>query len=228
MHAAREPGRAYRQHTGLGPSAAGEHVPTSTWPYRGDYNFRRFYLEKRSSMIALATALGGNKLHDPEQAAENGWQQFYPHWNNCGNPGAYLRKCVASAVRDELRATAGGPFTVNLGDHGELLQAHPAAQPGLPGGKSWQAWKSWDPPLAQAVEVLSDKLREAVVLDTELNPGERTVAEIARILGINRVTAHMRLKRAYAQLEQLLPDDYLEERRERLRDAGGLEERSAP
>jgi hypothetical protein len=67
-----------------------------------------------------------------------------------------------------------------------------------------------------------------VVLDTELNPGERTVAEIAQILGINRVTAHMRLSRAYARLRQLLPDGYLEERRERLRGTGSLGEGAAP
>jgi DNA-directed RNA polymerase specialized sigma24 family protein len=104
----------------------------------------------------------------------------------------------------------------------------PGPQRPASAGESWNSWKSWDPPLAAALASLSDKLREAVVLDTELNPGERTVAKIAQVLGINRVTAHMRLKRAYAQLRQLLPDGYLEERRERLRNAGGLEERSAP
>jgi DNA-directed RNA polymerase specialized sigma24 family protein len=198
-------------------------------PPRGDHDFKVFYREKRSSMIALATALGGNKLHDPEHAAETGWQRFYPHWRNCSNPTAYLRKCVTNAVRDELRAAAGTPLIVHLGDHDELAQIQlPSARRRTSPERSWKAWKSWDPPLAQAIAELSDKLREAVVLDTELNPGERTVAEIAQILGINRITAHMRLKRAYAQLEQLLLNDYLEERKERLRDVGGLEERSAP
>jgi len=107
-------------------------------------------------------------------------------------------------------------------------RASPVPRRPASAGESWNAWRSWDPPLAAALASLSDKLREVVVLHTELNPGERTVPEIAQILGINRVTAHMRLNRAYARLRQLLPDGYLEERRARLRDAGGLEERSAP
>ena len=77
-----------------------------------------------------------------------------------------------------------------------------------------------DPELTGALASLSDKLRAVVVLDTELNPGERSVAEIAEILQINRVTAHMRLKRAYARLRQILPDSYLEERQARLQQPG--------
>ena len=122
-----------------------------------------------------------------------------------------------------------GDFTEGLvelaadGARGLTITRRPSAA-----GESWSAWKSWDPPLAAAIAALSDKLREVVVLDTELNPGERSVIEIAKMLGIGRVTAHMRLKRAYARLRQLLPESYLEERRERLQGAGGLEERSAP
>lgn len=190
-------------------------------PPRGDDSFKAFYRRQRSSMIALAAGLGGNKLYDPEQAAENGWQRFYPHWEACDNPSAYLRTCIVTAVRDELRALGDLPAIIQAGDLAEeLAQVTPA--------REQSPWKSWDPPVAQALAKLSDKLREAVALDIELNPGERPVSEIARILGINRVTAHMRLKRAYNQLEQLLPHGYLNERRERLRDAGGLEERSAP
>lgn len=200
---------------------------------RGDDSFEVFYRHERGKMIALAIAQGGGLLHDPEQMAQNGWQRFYPKWANCENPGGYLRSCVLSAVRDELRTLGDPPVIMRVADFSEGLVQVPADRGrGLPAPHRPDAarefWNSWDPPLAAALASLSGKLREVVLLDTELNPGERTVAEIAQILGINRVAAHMRLKRAYAQLRQLLPDGYLKERRERLRDAGGLEERPAP
>ena len=215
--------------TGPGPREAGEAVEVPP-PPRGDDSFRPFYQHERGSMIALAIALGGGRLYDPEQTAQDGWARFYPHWMFCDSPAAYLRTCVTSAVRDELRALGSPPVIVHAGDFtGGFMQLPAGGENGLPvPRRAAAARQSWDPPLAAALAALSDKLREVVVLDTELNPGERSVIEIAKILAIGRVTAHMRLKRAYSRLRQLLPDGYLEERRERLRDAGGLEERSAP
>lgn len=201
-------------------------------PPRDDDSFREFYQQERGAMIALAIAMSGRRLYDPEQTAQEGWHRFYPHWAACDNPPSYLRRCVSSAVRDELRALGNPPAIVHLGDTSVPVAAGPGRVP--PGrqptaaGESWGSWTSWDPPLAAAIAALSHKLREVVVLDTELHPGERPVSEIASILGIGRVAAHMRLKRAYNQLGQLLPDSYLAERRERLRDAEGLEKRSAP
>jgi DNA-directed RNA polymerase specialized sigma24 family protein len=201
-------------------------------PPRGDDSFRVFYQHQRGKMIALAIALGGNRLFDPEQTAQNGWQRFYPHWTDCDKPAAYLRTCVSSAVKDELRALGNPPVILHAGDFSEgFVQVSADRGPGFPATRPAVAenpWKSWDPPLAAALASLSDKLRAVVVLDNELAPGERTAAEIAGILRINPVTARMRLKRAYDRLRQLLPDGYLEERSKRLRDAGGLEERSAP
>jgi len=205
-------------------------------PPRGDDSFRAFYWHERGNMIALATALGGSKLQDPEQTAQDGWCRFYPHWVDCDYPPAYVRTCVTSAVRDELRALGSPPVILHAGDFTERLVQlaadggrglAPSRRPAA-AAESWSAWQSWDPPLAAALAALSDKLREVVVLDTECHPGERSVIEIAKILGIGRVTAHMRLRRAYARLRELLPEGYLEERRERLQGAGGLEERSAP
>jgi DNA-directed RNA polymerase specialized sigma24 family protein len=207
-------------------------------PPRGDDSFREFYRHERGAMIALASAMSGRRLHDPEQTAQDSWQRFYPHWADCDNPASYLRKCVSSVVRDELRALGTPPVIVHadaLSDGYVYVPAHadqghllPGPRRPAAGGEARSSWTSWDPPLAAAIASLSDRLREVVVLDTELHPGERPVAEIASILGIGRVAAHMRLKRAYAQLGRHLPEGYLEERRERLRDAGGLEERSAP
>jgi hypothetical protein len=47
-----------------------------------------------------------------------------------------------------------------------------------------------------------------LVLAYELEPGQRSVAEIAQMLGINRVAAHMRLKRARARLRKILGEGY--------------------
>jgi DNA-directed RNA polymerase specialized sigma24 family protein len=170
-------------------------------------------------MIALVGAMSGDRIYDPEQTAENGWHRFYPHWKDCDNPWAYLRCCVVNIARDELRAMREAPRIEQADD--SFAEHLPYPAPPLMG------FDPWDPELTNALASLSDKLRAAAVLDTELNPGERSVAEIAEILQINRVTAHMRLKRAYARLRQILPEGYLEERQARLRATGGLEERSA-
>lgn len=195
-------------------------------PPRSDASFRPFYERERPKMIALVGAMSGDKIYDPEQTAENGWHRFYPHWKDCDNPPAYLRRCVVNTICDEMETVRDAPrmTPIEPGDD-SLVKYLPCLAPPLMG------FDPWDPELTGALASLSDKLRAVVVLDTELNPGERSVAEIAEILQINRVTAHMRLKRAYARLRQMLPSGYLEERqarlRARLRPPGGLEERSA-
>jgi DNA-directed RNA polymerase specialized sigma24 family protein len=176
-------------------------------------------------MIALVRALGGDKIYDPEQVAEDGWHRFYPHWADCRNPEGYLRKCVVSAVRDEQRATAEAPWTKCVGVSEERFGAAvPGSQlvrgqrpPGPPPGQD-----PFDPELAAALASLSDEHRAVLVLAHELEE-ERPTAEIAQILGISRPAASMRLNRAHARLRRILPDGYLEERHERLRAAWNLE-----
>ncbi len=97
------------------------------------------------------------------------------------------------------------------------------AQPDFHDGSTSIEDSPWDPELRDALELLSPRLREAVLLDTELTPKHRSVREIAEILGISRVAAHMRLKRAYVQLREILPDHYLELRKVRRRGQEGLE-----
>jgi DNA-directed RNA polymerase specialized sigma24 family protein len=191
-------------------------------PPRSGASFRPFYERERARMIALVGAMSGDRIYDPEQIAENGWHRFHPYWKDCDNPEAYLRRCVVNVAWDELRAVRDAP-RIDLIEPGDncLVEDLPCPAPPLMG------FDPWDRELADALASLSDKLRAVVVLDTELNPGERSAAEIAEILQINRMTAHMRLKRAYARLRQILPDGYLEERQARLRATGGLEERSA-
>jgi DNA-directed RNA polymerase specialized sigma24 family protein len=198
-------------------------------PPRDDESFRQFFQAERSSMIGLARAMGTGRIPDPDQAALDGWQKFHKHWPDCNDPGGYLRQCVISAVIDQLREAQQAPTALmSLNDervaalvpHQQLRHSAPA-----------QGGDPWDPELTRALAALSDKLLAAVLLDNELNPGERPVAEIAQILGIKRVAAHARLKRAYSQLRRTLPVDYPERRRvqRRLRrqGTGGMEEGSA-
>jgi len=188
-------------------------------PPRSSASFRLFYEYERPKMIALVSAVGGDRIYDPEQTAENGWHRFYPHWKDCDNPGAYLRACVMNVARDELRAMRGAPIIELVSDgFAEYLPCLSAPLAGF---------DPWDRELTGALASLSDKLRAAVVLDTELNPGERSVAEIAEMLQITRLAAQMRLRRAYARLRKILADGYLEKRKARLRATGELEERSA-
>ncbi len=207
-------------------------------PPRDDDSFKAFYRHKRSMTIAVATGQGGGRLPDPEQTALTAWAKFYPYWARCEHPLTVLHKCVRSTVIDELRRLGRQPSTVLAGDFGEdsalkhLIRENAAQRSDpeparLAPGRSWDSWRSWDPPLADALSRLSAKMREAVILDCELNPGERPVSETAQMLGLREPAARGRLTRAYNRLRQLLPDGYLDERKERLRDAGGLEERSA-
>ena len=125
-------------------------------------------------MIALVGAMSGDKIYDPEQTAENGWHRFYPYRKDSDNPSAYLRRCVVNALWDELETMRDAPrmTLIELGDD-SLVEYLPC--PALP----LMGFDPWDPELTDALASLSDKLRAVVVLDTELNPGERSVAEIA-------------------------------------------------
>ena len=38
-------------------------------------------------MIALARTVDGDKIDDPEEAAQEGWRRFWPHWADCSEPG---------------------------------------------------------------------------------------------------------------------------------------------
>lgn len=181
-------------------------------------------------MIGLAAALGGDRLRDPELVAENGWYRFYPHWADCPEPAAYLRRCVVSAVRDEQRAMRGAPL-ITLAGVSEEDFAAAGARPWLPDDPQAAGLAGRDlpdPVLADALASLSDADREVLLLAYELESGQRPVAEIAQILEINRVTAHMRLKRAQARLGEALGEGYPAERRTRLQEAWKLAEGPGP
>jgi DNA-directed RNA polymerase specialized sigma24 family protein len=191
-------------------------------PPRDEWSFREFYTARRARMIALVRVQAAGKVRDPELVAEDGWWKFFPHWKDCEHPDAYVRQCMISAANDALRAGISEPRPCDLAR--EPGFATPAARD-LPADPDD---KPWDPELAGALQSLSPKLREFVLLDIELNLGERSVAEIAGILGISRTAAFNRKQRAYAKLCRLLPADYLELRKARRRGRGGVEGWSTP
>ena len=190
-------------------------------PPRDEPSFRVFYQARRRRMIGLIRVLVAGVVPDPEGVAQEGWCKFYPHWEGCTYPDAYLRQCMTSAANDTLRKVAAEPRTYSL----DVESAQ--ARTGLEAGP-WHLGddlddKPWDPELTRALQRLSPKLRELVVLEIELNLGERSVAEIARILGIRRGAAYGRRKRAHEELRRLLPADYPELRAVRKRGRGGAE-----
>jgi DNA-directed RNA polymerase specialized sigma24 family protein len=186
-------------------------------PPRDEQAFRVFFQARRERMIGLVRVQVAGVVLDPEGIAQEGWCAFYPHWEDCAYPDAYLRQCMASAVSDALRKAAAEPRTYGLDATSGRLAAGPQARDDDPGDQPW------DPELTRALRQLSPKLREFVILEAELNLGERSVAEIARILGIGRTAAYGRRRRAHKELRRLLPADYPELRAMSKRGRGRVE-----
>ena len=112
---------------------------------------------------------------------------------------------MVNETNRELRKARREPQILCIDDAPASALAATGRGWGPSGGAPEEA--AWDPEVVSALARLSDRLRAAVLLDAELEPGQRSVAEIARILGISRVAAAMRLARAYTQLRELLPAD---------------------
>ena len=183
-------------------------------------------------MLGLVRVQTNGIVDDPELVAEEGWRKFYPHWKDCDKPASYIYLCMITAGNDALAAALEKakhlPRIYSLNDPHLPAAALAAAETGRPADDLED--DPWDPQLTAALQQLSPKLRAFVLLDAELNPGERSVAEIAELLGIKRVTAYARKNRAYQQLRALLPADYPELRKKtiRRRSREGLEGWSTP
>lgn len=190
-------------------------------PPRDEWSFREFYAARRARMIGLVRAQAAGKVWDLELVAEEGWWKFFPHWKDCEHPDAYVRQCMISAANDALRAAISEPRTCSPDQEPGSAASGPRNQPADLDDKPW------DPELTGALQSLSPKLREFVLLDIELDLGERSVAEIAEILGISRTAAFNRKQRAYTKLCRLLPANYLELRKAR-RGRRGVEGWSTP
>jgi DNA-directed RNA polymerase specialized sigma24 family protein len=195
-------------------------------PPRDEWSFREFYTARRARMIGLVRVQTAGKVSDPELVAEEGWCKFFPHWEDCRHPDAYVRQCMISAANDALRKAISEPRTYSMDE--EPAFAPTASASGSHHLPADLDDKPWDPALTGALQQLSPKLREFVLLDAELNLGERSVAEIAEILHIGRTAAYARRKRAYMELRRLLPANYLELRTARRRGRGGVEGWSKP
>lgn len=191
-------------------------------PPRDELSFRTFYLTRQKRMIGLVRALTAGAVTDPEGVAQDGWCKFYPHWVDCQYPDAYVRQCMISAANDALekalsepRASSKNPEPVLAGVESELHRPPADEQP-------------HDPAVTAALQQLSPRLREFVLLECELELGQRSVAEIAELLGIGRSAAYARRKRAHAALLRLLPADHPEHRAARARDRDGVKGWSTP
>jgi RNA polymerase sigma factor (sigma-70 family) len=186
-------------------------------PPRDRQAFDPFYRHRRSTMIGWVKAFTSGKLKDPEAVACEGWRKFYRHWQDCDKPDEYLRTCMISAARDALREAARQPSTCSL-------DAFADGEPALDKQSQLPAVDllddPWHPDLRAAVDRLDDRLREVILLDAELPPGQRSNAEIGEILGIHRSTVGRRKKEAYSQLAAWLPEDYPQRRSERRFRAG--------
>lgn len=166
----------------------------------------------------------------PEDAAQEGWTRFWPHWADSPDPGGYLVRCAVSAVRDKQRATRSTPPVTYVGASEQDFVSALVASLRISDQRSSVPSADQDPhdpELAAALASLSDEDREVLALAHQLEE-KRPTAEIARLLGISRPAASMRLMRAHARLDRILPADYPEERHERLRAAWNLEERPSP
>jgi DNA-directed RNA polymerase specialized sigma24 family protein len=194
-------------------------------PPRDDGSFRDFYQASRRQMMGLVRWQAAGQVKDHELITEEAWHRFYPHWRNCADPQAYLRRCMVNETNRALRKARREPQILCIDDAPASALAATGRGWRPSGGAPEEA--AWDPEVVSALARLSDRLRAAALLDTELEPGQRSVVEIAQILGISRVAAAMRLARAYTQLRELLTEGYPELRRARRRDQGGLEGSSA-
>ncbi len=181
-------------------------------PPRDRQAFDPFYRHRRRMMIGFVKAFTSGKLKDPEAVAHEGWRKFHCHWPDCDKPDEYLRTCMTSAARDALRDAARQPGTCSLD---AFADGEPALDKQSPLPTVDRLDDPWDPDLRAAFDRLDDRLREVVLLDTELPPGQRSNAEIGEILGIHRSTVGRRKKEAYHQLAAWLPEDYPQRRSER-------------
>lgn len=191
--------------------------PVIPAPPRDELSFDLFFRARRGRMIGLVRVqVKGTRL-DPEGIAQEGWCAFYPHWEDCEYPGAYLIRCMNTSVSDALGKAVGEPRTRGLDAVQESLAAGPHRR------NDDVDDSPWDPGLTRALQQLSPKLREFVILEVELNLGERSVAEIAEVLGIGRTAAYNRRHRAHQKLRQLLPAGYPERRAMRKRGRSRVE-----
>lgn len=149
-----------------------------------------FYRAEQPRMVALALALTGV----PEAArdlAQDALVQAYRSWTTVSmleRPGAWVRRVTINASMSWHRRTKREAVAV--------ARLGPAATTELPVGESDRFW--------HAVRSLPDRQRAAIAL---YYLEDRSVAQVAAVLGIGEGTVKATLHQARAKLAQALGVD---------------------
>ncbi len=158
-------------------------------PYEAAESFDSFYRREFAPMVRLAAAVGGDSA-SAEDIAQEALNRAYTRWDKISGyekPGAWLRRVTINlslssrsrAQRDLIRARRLGP------------------EPSVPPPDEPHS-AVWD-----AVKTLPRNQRAAIALHYL---EDRSVEEIASILGCSRSTAKVHLHRGRTTLQRKLED----------------------
>lgn len=143
-------------------------------------SFDDVYRRESAPMVRLAYLMVDSETQ-AEEVVHDAFATLYERWSRVDNPGAYLRTCVVNRCNDvhRRRALERRWRQRPADEHAELGADH----------------------LLDALERLPLKRRAALVLRYY---DDRTVADIAEILGVRPGTVKSMLHRGLAQLREAI------------------------
>ena len=176
--------------TAGGPATSGRGRGLRIVSQTTDAEFRRFYHTEWHSVLGLAVVLCGDR-NDAEDLAQEGFAAAYRDWHRIGlydRPGAFVRRVVANkAVSRTRRILREGRALKRLAGRGR--------EPGLPPelDESWALVRRLPARQAQVVALMYLE--------------DRSLSEVALMLGISTETAKTHLSRARRALARHITDD---------------------
>jgi RNA polymerase sigma factor (sigma-70 family) len=142
-------------------------------------NFDDVFNRERTPMVRLAFLMLGSEAL-AEEVVQDGFVSLLERWDDIGNPGAYLRRCVVNGcIGQSKRARRWAPPPVDV--HAELATDH----------------------MLDAVRRLAPQRRAMVVLRFY---ADMTQDEIADALRVPVGTVKSGLHRAMSELKEALRD----------------------
>ena len=184
-----EPGTAWAGESDVGVTDAGADG-SGAWPRDDDGTFEDFYRREFPRMVALACAVSGSRLA-AEDIAQDALLQARRRWDVVGayeRPGAWLRRVTIQLAGKRLRRARA--------EAAALLRLGP--QEAVPAGP-----EDVEHVLA-AIHRLPLRQRAAVTL---VYLEDRSVREVAEILGCAEGTTKAHLHKARASLARMLGED---------------------